>query len=880
MATKIQSRRGTAAQWTAVNPILAQGEIGYETDTGKFKVGDGSTAWNSMSLYFRDSSHAAGLVSAEATTRAAADTAEATARIAGDAAEAAARLAADTAEATARANADTAEATARAAADTTLTNLVNTKVSSTDTTIVSINRSEYLEAYGSLSAAVAAIGATPTELVVTTNTTVASNTTVPATITLNFQGDGQFSINSGVTVTIGKMSDPGNKQVIVLEDNTANIRFGVNAVQRMNLAWLVGTTGGIDVTDELNQLFASVTANGFGRIYIPEGTWLTTGDHELPSRTILEGAGTYQTLSGPTTLKMTDTNSPILKIGANTIQVLVRDMVLDGDNLANVDGFYGTGAEPANQASSITLERVTITQCVHGVRFFSSAGAWLLRSVKLVECLILDNSFAGFRINTLNNATTIELTNFGVPADAYALYIEGIGNTNIKNCEFAGLPLYIGTRQVLTNTVVAAAGITGDGNAKCVITGTAVSGSPRTITVPVTTALTTATLIAAAFRTALAADEEVNRLFKVGGSGADITLTYLVPDANDGTANFTIEDDTSTGIADDVTSSITTSGVSRDGMAEAVCYYGGSHGIVTFQSCQDEAFKYFIINDASDINALTDIQGSLVQSEILLNQSCIINSFGNTYLSRTYKEGTGNSSRISSVSDYVRPTDAYGNTFSPAQLCGPLDGVIMVLESPMQVDADLVMRRPTQVRANAVDVGDPTTPMLSVGNYTDGTDEDKVLIRLGRTDVYEEFLYYYDILRDYGNGRLKFNGNQTGFKGYDFDSDLTFTQMAMTSTQGLSGTTGAITMDCSASNRFTLTPTGDCTINASGIVAGKKYYLTVLTSGTTSRTLTFGTGFKTTGTLATGTADAKYFVIEFYSPDTTNIIELTRTAAL
>jgi len=46
MAVQIQYRRGTAAQWTSVNPILAQGEPGYEYDTGKFKVGNGVQAWN------------------------------------------------------------------------------------------------------------------------------------------------------------------------------------------------------------------------------------------------------------------------------------------------------------------------------------------------------------------------------------------------------------------------------------------------------------------------------------------------------------------------------------------------------------------------------------------------------------------------------------------------------------------------------------------------------------------------------------------------------------------------------------------------------------------------------------------------------------------
>lgn len=44
----IQLRRDTAANWTSANPTLAAGEEGYETTSGKRKVGDGSTAWTSL----------------------------------------------------------------------------------------------------------------------------------------------------------------------------------------------------------------------------------------------------------------------------------------------------------------------------------------------------------------------------------------------------------------------------------------------------------------------------------------------------------------------------------------------------------------------------------------------------------------------------------------------------------------------------------------------------------------------------------------------------------------------------------------------------------------------------------------------------------------
>ena len=45
---QMQQRRDTAANWTAAGPTLLAGEIGYETDTGKIKIGDGATAWASL----------------------------------------------------------------------------------------------------------------------------------------------------------------------------------------------------------------------------------------------------------------------------------------------------------------------------------------------------------------------------------------------------------------------------------------------------------------------------------------------------------------------------------------------------------------------------------------------------------------------------------------------------------------------------------------------------------------------------------------------------------------------------------------------------------------------------------------------------------------
>ena len=48
MSLKIQLKRGLSTSWATKNIVLDAGEMGIETDTNKFKIGDGTTAWNSL----------------------------------------------------------------------------------------------------------------------------------------------------------------------------------------------------------------------------------------------------------------------------------------------------------------------------------------------------------------------------------------------------------------------------------------------------------------------------------------------------------------------------------------------------------------------------------------------------------------------------------------------------------------------------------------------------------------------------------------------------------------------------------------------------------------------------------------------------------------
>lgn len=132
-----------------------------------------------------------------------------------------------------------------------------------------------------------------------------------------------------------------------------------------------------------------------------------------------------------------------------------------------------------------------------------------------------------------------------------------------------------GTAQVETATVIAASGITGSGNATVTVTAAGMTGSPKAISVALTTTEhTTATLIATAIAAALNADTAYSALFTATSSGADIITTRkslwsgtpnLYP-ANDSTLNVAIANGTCTGITTAATSTNTTAGVASTGV--------------------------------------------------------------------------------------------------------------------------------------------------------------------------------------------------------------------------------------------------------------------------------------------------------------------------
>jgi hypothetical protein len=126
-----------------------------------------------------------------------------------------------------------------------------------------------------------------------------------------------------------------------------------------------------------------------------------------------------------------------------------------------------------------------------------------------------------------------------------------------------------GVAQVETATVVAAAGATSSGDCIVTVTGSALTGSPLAVTIPLTTSANTAALVASALAAGLKANAAISEKYTVTSSADNIVLTVKADAngnfaANDSTLNIAIP--SGLGITAASTSTDTTAGVASSGV--------------------------------------------------------------------------------------------------------------------------------------------------------------------------------------------------------------------------------------------------------------------------------------------------------------------------
>lgn len=122
------------------------------------------------------------------------------------------------------------------------------------------------------------------------------------------------------------------------------------------------------------------------------------------------------------------------------------------------------------------------------------------------------------------------------------------------------------------------------------------------------------------------------------------------------------------------------------------------------------------------------------------------------------------------------------------------------------------------------------------------------------------------------------NQNTTGTAS-NVTNPISFANGGATGSAATAATTGTMTVNMTTAV-ITITPTGACTFNAAnGGIIGQEVTFVITTSGVSSFVLTFGTNFKSTGTLTTGTTTGKMFAFTFRCYATNLWTETSRTIA-
>ena len=127
------------------------------------------------------------------------------------------------------------------------------------------------------------------------------------------------------------------------------------------------------------------------------------------------------------------------------------------------------------------------------------------------------------------------------------------------------------------------------------------------------------------------------------------------------------------------------------------------------------------------------------------------------------------------------------------------------------------------------------------------------------------------------SGMTRYNSTLGVYEGY---LSPNWVQLANMNAVATAATIGAIAVPMTAITTYTITPTGACTFNASGGTAGQYCTFYITAAGPASFVLTWGTNFKTTGTLSTGITAGKVFTITFICKDGTTWAETSRTTAM
>jgi len=247
--------------------------------------------------------------------------------------------------------------------------------------------------YGTLAAAITAIGSTVTELNVDQDETLSANVTVPATLKLNILNGSILTVATGKTLTINGPFSCGDYQAFTLA-GTGVVEFGTAANVNINPAWWGASTTASAATNTA-AIQASVTALDTG------GRW-TLGEGEFTTNAAI----TFQDLSDCTITfqgrLVNDTTGALIFDNMNRCKITGVDV---GRSAATAGTWTGKGVDLLNAFNRNILEIDRIFSFEKGLNItmtddnpLNTGGAW--NQIKLGE--IRDNKYGYYIEETTN----------------------------------------------------------------------------------------------------------------------------------------------------------------------------------------------------------------------------------------------------------------------------------------------------------------------------------------------------------------------------------------------------------------------------------------------------------------------------------------------
>lgn len=582
----------------------------------------------------------------------------------------------------------------------------------------------------------------PTLLNITRQITINTSLTVPRGLTLNLTGEGKLTLSPGVTLTINNFSDPGNRQVFDSSASGAKVLFGKGAVEKLKIAWWVGTVSGTNVTDALAEALETANANQTP-IRFPQGLWLTSGDHQIGEGVTIEGEGNHLISNLGTILKLSSpTANAIFKIGEINYSVRFENIVFSGTGTTGKYGVHLQGSYP-NSSGDVYFHKVTFENfeigLFHDDVVTGAGNSWQVAQIQINQSIFFHNNI-GIKTESLNSALTVTSTNFYNINNQTALYFQGVGITTITGCEFAGT-----------------------------------------------------------------------------GAGAVNQKAIVI---------------------------------------------AGAHVQINIISNQDEGNSTFLENNASDITGIVNLYGNLIQAKLQINYTMTLNSTGNNYPPDAIRITPPATPHIFSQNDNIRTDigteEAPGVVpANPLRLVKSDDPITQFEFNPILGQTDwrrgafTVRQRSRFILPDYLE-GNPNEPLVSIMHASTVAESQK-LLRLGRISHTDTFTdeFYYDVWRsNNGNdaGRLKIEGNQTGYVGLDLNGDFS----AVGAIRGGAcqrSDNATITLDPRCGNHVYVTLGGNRTLAMPIMTAdeklradGQRITVELVQDATGSRTITLPTG--------------------------------------